>query len=332
MDPLTGRPSAGYNRGSYFNAGRTEPVRGGRDEEEAGEKVAENIWDVYADFNNAGPRYSTAYGSQNSKGYEPIAPSTPLKDDDAASSRNPVEMVTVPALGAEWGREELKDMTKASRKAKKAESRREAFKSFNRGERGLCGKWLTRKTLVFIIFGLCAVAAIVLGFTIPRVPTFSFNSQKPLTQASGDWNNTIPTYFNRAPANFSFPAFASLKVDTTSNYLPLKFNSLDAQVYDLDSLRKVGQGQLSKLTLPKGFPEINLPLNITYFADNSSDVTWASWYNACKNKGQYVGGDRPPLKFRLVINMSIFGLPGKHATSTQISDAPCPIELDQSSA
>ena len=46
-------PTAGYNQSSYFAAGRTEPVKGG-DEEAA--------WDVYADFNNAGPRYSTAFG------------------------------------------------------------------------------------------------------------------------------------------------------------------------------------------------------------------------------------------------------------------------------
>ena len=46
-------PAAGYNQSSYFDAGRTEPVKSG-DEEAA--------WDVYADFNNAGPRYSTAFG------------------------------------------------------------------------------------------------------------------------------------------------------------------------------------------------------------------------------------------------------------------------------
>ena len=46
--------TAGYNQSSYFDAGRTEPVKGGGDEEAA--------WDVYADFNNAGPRYSTAFG------------------------------------------------------------------------------------------------------------------------------------------------------------------------------------------------------------------------------------------------------------------------------
>ena len=52
--------SAGYNRMSFFDAGRAEPLKGGRDEEE--EAMTGDPWDVYADFNNAGPRYSTAFG------------------------------------------------------------------------------------------------------------------------------------------------------------------------------------------------------------------------------------------------------------------------------
>lgn len=69
MDHLNGmgRASAGYNRGSFFHAGREEPLKGGRDEEE--ELGHDGAWDVYADFNNAGPRYSTAFGTQNSEGY-----------------------------------------------------------------------------------------------------------------------------------------------------------------------------------------------------------------------------------------------------------------------
>jgi hypothetical protein len=51
--------SAGYNRMSFFDAGREEPVKGGHDEYE---QPNEGGWDVYADFNNAGPRYSHAFG------------------------------------------------------------------------------------------------------------------------------------------------------------------------------------------------------------------------------------------------------------------------------
>lgn len=61
MDHLNGprTGSAGYNRGSFFHTGREEPLKGGRDEEIPAEADA---WDVYADFNNTGPRYSSAFG------------------------------------------------------------------------------------------------------------------------------------------------------------------------------------------------------------------------------------------------------------------------------
>jgi hypothetical protein len=62
-----GHGSAGYNRGSFFHIGREEPLKGGRDEEEAN-NVGNQIWDVYADFNNAGPRYSAAFAQNDSKG------------------------------------------------------------------------------------------------------------------------------------------------------------------------------------------------------------------------------------------------------------------------
>ena len=53
--------SAGYNQNSFFHAGREEPLKGGIDEE--ADIGKDDAWDVYADFNNAGPRYSEAYTS-----------------------------------------------------------------------------------------------------------------------------------------------------------------------------------------------------------------------------------------------------------------------------
>jgi len=68
---------------------------------------------------------------------------------------NRVEMVTVPALGPEWGKEEMYQNTKAGRREKKAETRKQFWKAWNRGERGLCGRYFTRKVLVWTLFGLC---------------------------------------------------------------------------------------------------------------------------------------------------------------------------------
>jgi len=77
--------------------------------------------------------------------------------DEEAAAKAPVELVTVPALGAAWGKDELKAMTKDGRKEKKSEDRALKWKAFNRGQYGLCGsKWLTRRTVVFTAFAVCA--------------------------------------------------------------------------------------------------------------------------------------------------------------------------------
>jgi len=62
--------SAGYNRGSFFLTGREEPLKGGRDEDDHRENGNDGAWDVYADFNNAGPRYSAAFGQGQGQGGE----------------------------------------------------------------------------------------------------------------------------------------------------------------------------------------------------------------------------------------------------------------------
>lgn len=74
MDHLNGtRSSAGYNRGTFFPGGREEPIKGGRDEDKDPENP--DAWDVYADFNNSGPRYSSAFGvGQNQAAYDCLFP------------------------------------------------------------------------------------------------------------------------------------------------------------------------------------------------------------------------------------------------------------------
>lgn len=71
------------------------------------------------------------------------------------TSAGPVEMVTVPALGPEWKKSEMRDMTKAGKRERKAESRRQLWQDWTRGNRG--GKWLTKRTIVFFCFGLIAM-------------------------------------------------------------------------------------------------------------------------------------------------------------------------------
>ncbi|KAG7444185.1 uncharacterized protein BT62DRAFT_952630 [Guyanagaster necrorhizus] len=319
--------SAGYNRNSFFFAGREEPLKGGQDEEQGN-----GGFDIYADFNNAGPRYSSALVGNND-GYQPLPPLTPKHKEDSQNTVGPVELVTVPALGPEWQRSELHDMSKAGRREKKRESRQGKWTAWKRGERGMCGKWFTRRVTVFFLFGLAIVVGILLAIMVPRVPSVTINSDTPLANATGDWKTAVPTYFNRSPANFSFPAYADLQLNTGSNILPLIFSNIKGYVYDLDTSREIATGSTGHKTVPaKSFPEFLLPLNFSYIASNDSDATWNNWYDGCRNAAASASGARDSVKFKLILEMDIVGLIGSRSTTTQVTNANCPIELSISAA
>ena len=119
--------------------------------------------------------------------------------------------------------------------------------------------------------------ALVLAFTIPRVPSFSTNQTEPLSSATGEFNKSIPAEFSRSPANFSFPGMMKLEADTSGNFLPLTFKNIHGIVYDLDTDNQIGTGDTGHLTVPaKALPIIDLNLNFTYSAVNDSDTTCAS--------------------------------------------------------
>lgn len=122
----------------------------------------------------------------------------------------------------------------------------------------------------------CPSIALVIGICLPRVPGFAVSNTAPLGGATGSWAAAVPTQFSRSPANFSFPAFANLQVNTNSNYLPVNFKHVRAKVFDLDSGFLIGTGDLGHKVLPaKSFPDIQLPLNFTYIATNDTDGTCA---------------------------------------------------------
>jgi hypothetical protein len=79
----------------------------------------------------------------------------PEPKGDEGSTHGPVEMVTVPTLGPEWQKSELRNMTKAAKREKKAEMIKRKWTGWKRDEEGLCGGWLTRRRLIFVLFALC---------------------------------------------------------------------------------------------------------------------------------------------------------------------------------
>jgi len=331
--PRGAAPSAGYNTASFFTPGREAPVKGGNDERlpmyQGDLTPQDEGWDVYADFNNTGPRYSTAFGSaatsyrQIPAGSGASKPNTPMSETGAG----PVELVTVPALGAEWQKSELHAMTKSGKREERYERVSSKWRAFRRDEHGFCGiPGLTRRLFVWVLFGVCVVIALILAFTIPRVPGFAVNGQTPLSGGSN-------VQFSRTPANFSFDTTLNLQIDTHSNFIPLHFNKIHAEVFDSDTDRKVAQGDVSAQTFPaKAFNTFKFPLTFNYTAFNTSDQTWNDVYNACINTQNVPAGQtRPPLKLRVVLDLSIAGLPSHPNAGTAIDDAACPFELPESS-
>jgi hypothetical protein len=170
-------------------------------------------------------------------------------------------------------------MTSAGKRERKAEKRALRFNDWRRNRSGLCGiPWLTRQVLTFILFGVIVAAGITLAFTIPRVPGFALSADAPLANTTGDFASSVPTLFVRAPsANFSFPAFAQLRIDTQSSFLALKVKNLKAEVYDSGTKMLVGTGNIASQTLAaKSFVPLQLPLNFSYAAVNDSDQTCKS--------------------------------------------------------
>lgn len=325
-EALGGTPSAGYNNSSFFHAGRVEPLKGGHDEQSVMSNQ-EPAFDIYADFNNQGPRYSTAFVQRDS-GYRQVPSPSPFKEEEPGTPAGQVELVTVPALGPEWKASELRELTGKAKRERDLESFADKWHAWNRGERGMCGPYFTRRWTAYIFFGLCIAIGIVLAFTIPRMPNISFPSGNPLEKATAPFNTSVPTIFSRSPANFSFPAAVSIEFDTTSNYLPLQISKMEATVYDLTTGMQVGTGSHGSQTLAaKSFPIIEVPINFTYIAINDSDITWNDWYDACRNPATNANNTRPPLQFNFDLDLWIVGLIGKRSASSAVTEADCPITL-----
>lgn len=137
---------------------------------------------------------------------------------------------------------------------------------------------------------------LILVFTIPRVPSFLFNTQAPLGNSTLE--NVPNPAFGTFPANFTFYASLDVEVNTNSNFLPLHFNSWRSEVYELNTGEKIATGDWGSYTLPaKKYTRIFLPITFSYAAANTTDKTWANVYNSCRNKNQFADNKRPGMYF-----------------------------------
>jgi len=145
----------------------------------------------------------------------------------------------------------------------------------------------------------------VLAFALPRVPSFALDDGAPLINVTtGSFANSIPFVFSRAPANFTFPAFAQLDLNTQSSYVPIAFTKIAALVYDLETNQQVGTGGLlAEKTVPaKAFPKIELPLNFSYIATNDTDQTCENAFRLSSGSAQAneLSTPPPPQRVKLV--------------------------------
>jgi hypothetical protein len=122
-----------------------------------------------------------------------------------------------------WGKSELHELSRRGQSEVRQEKRSRAWREWTRDQRGTFGvKWLTKRTLIFIIFFFCVAwvqhthtlrsfwgdnrsdangqyrLGITLYFVIPRAPAFTFYISEPFTVD----NTTVS--FSRTPTNFSF--------------------------------------------------------------------------------------------------------------------------------
>ncbi|KAH9030373.1 hypothetical protein EDB85DRAFT_2074321 [Lactarius pseudohatsudake] len=320
-------------RMSFFDAGREEPVRAATTRRHGLTKMAGMFMQTST---TRDPATVMAFGIGNNEARCVIylssfhgshvhaatssSPTAFGENGRRVQHSRPVEMVTVPALGASGARTSLMDMTKRGRQGEEKENLGRSGRRSIVENTALFGrKWLTRRTLVFFLFGLSAAIGIVLAFTIPRVPCFNINGRPLLCPPLA--GSTSPFRWNSAaspPTSFRVPCHSRSTPARTSYHFV--FKHLDAQLYDLEFVPSRRDGSLEPHQVPsKEILKHTDTLNFTYVATNDSDQTF-----------QYTGGVRPALRFRLNIDMSIAGLPTKHSTATSVTNAQCPIELPSS--
>ncbi|TIB80064.1 hypothetical protein E3Q22_02132 [Wallemia mellicola] len=280
--------------------------------------AAGQSFDPAADFNNVGPRYV------------PFSPQSDSDQDDSSpnlqASQSKGAIGTVPAMGPEWQEDEIKDMSKSHRRKEANWDRKHNVKSWFRGQRKCFG--ITRKTAVFISFGVIIALILLLYFLIPRAPTFTFRSTPLLTD-----DPDSASFLTYPTTNFSYDGSVAISLDTTTSWIPIKIKNIDATVYDGETNNEVGTGGFKSTQSYSKSDNIhvNMPIHFAYQASDQNDQTWVNWHDACRYR--FAGeGSSTTLSIKLKLDMKVEGLT-KTSTVSQTSDntVACPFTLPSDS-
>ncbi|BEJ16747.1 hypothetical protein CspHIS471_0601480 [Cutaneotrichosporon sp. HIS471] len=305
------------------NANEMRPMRHG--EYEAPPEQRAPSFDIRADFDGSGPRWSEMYGVAKQETYRPVYDHHEAEGSighlmPKQDQHNDPEMVTVPVLGAEWTKDELHGQSRRGKADAKADKRKTNFKAWNRDQRGCCGcSWMTRTAFVFVAFFFIAALIVTLYFVIPRAVEFQWYADQPFV-------NTTDTYFARTPANFTFDANLQLLADSSASYVPVQFSNAEAKILDIDTGVVIANGKLGKYTLQKGKNvPVAFPVTFSYAAINGTDPTWSNMYNACKHL--FPGQERSSMKFRVEVKQFIVGMIPNPISTASLLGITCPFEL-----
>ncbi|TKY84494.1 hypothetical protein EX895_006395 [Sporisorium graminicola] len=272
---------------------------------------------------NKGANRNSTYSAATAAGGGPAASHTISgMGPQHADSTTGIELITVPALGNEYTKEELRDMTRTSKRRKKRSNRRKRCQLWVSGEDHLWG-WLSPRVAVFIAFFSFVALGVMLYFVIPRVPTFAILSTNPVVAIP----NGASMQVSHSPTNFSMQMGFNLRASNRGGWISSRATDLTLKVTDLNTFIKVGEGKMDGYTFAgRGNTPFQFPVQFSYVSLNTSgDQTFQDFYKGCGPN--YEGTTRPTLNLGLELGMNIKGLLGRKRTSSQVNDVTCPFVL-----
>ncbi|CAO1617904.1 unnamed protein product [Sympodiomycopsis kandeliae] len=280
------------------------------------------------DVQNVDPRHPDVI-AQAQRNADLSAAGIPLHDADSHilpghdpdKNQSGIELITVPALGQEFSKEEMSQMRRPYKRKVKNARRRDKAKRWGKGDYKICG-WLNPRFAVLIAFIFIVILAILLYFVIPRVPTLAFLNTDPLEA----FPNSASMSTHLSPANFSMTMNLNLRGDNRGGWIPTRASSMKVEVKELTTHKKIGEGKLGDTVFPGRSKKIfKLPVHFSYSSLNATgDATWHLVHDACAHK--YPNTPRPNMLLGVELSMNIAGLIGTKTSSTNIN-APCPFEL-----
>ncbi|KAJ1022427.1 hypothetical protein NDA16_003416 [Ustilago loliicola] len=178
-----------------------------------------------------------------------------------ADSTTGIELITVPALGNEYTKEELREMTRGSKRRKKRTQRKKRCQLWVSGQDHLWG-WLSPRVAVFLAFFVLVTLGVMLYFVIPRVPTFAILTTNPVTAIP----NGASMQVNRAPTNFSMDMGFNIRANNRAAWIPTHAQHLKMEVTDLNTYRVVGKGEMDAISFKgRGNTVFQFPVHFSYF-------------------------------------------------------------------